>query len=109
VASQRLEIGGNVGLYFFALRKSNWCLFSCEWHNNDFNWFDLIVHQNRTLRRHSSPESSAVKDAMAADFSVFLHSMPAKTSASLLHSASSLMRFDTSLVACLAAPEGKSL
>jgi SAM-dependent methyltransferase len=31
-------------LYFFAPARIE-LVFSCEWHNNDFNWFDLIVHQ----------------------------------------------------------------
>jgi hypothetical protein len=31
-------------LYFFAPTKIE-LVFNSEWHNNDFNWFDLIVHQ----------------------------------------------------------------
>jgi hypothetical protein len=48
-------------------------VFSCEWHNNDFNWFDFIVHQKSNVAEGIAlPCRMPTEDAMAADFSVFL-------------------------------------
>jgi FkbM family methyltransferase len=58
-------------LYFFAPAKIA-LVFSCEWHNNDFNWFDLVIHhKSNAAERIALSSPMPTEDTMASDFSVF--------------------------------------